>query len=141
MNPLVVIGGDLARLRERSLTLCQASVSLIVLSRATRTLNGEVRRLRLQAQARTVAARRESIIARKLREGRLPRASAAIISGGSGQNGRCDGCGDPLVPNQLVMAVPSSENTFVHLHADCFMLWNALRPRIGPVTDLRRLSA
>ena len=137
MNLRVVTAGDMARLRERCVTLCQASVSLIVLNRATRTRNGEARRLRLQAQARTVAARRESIITRKLREGRLPRASAAIISGGPGQDGRCDGCDGPLVPNELVMAVPSSENTFVHLHADCFVLWNTLRPR----TDLRRLSA
>ena len=61
--------------------------------------------------------------------------------------GTCDACDKAVAPTQLVMAVPGGEKKIVHLHADCFMLWNALRPRAGdadrvmPVTDLRPLSA
>jgi hypothetical protein len=132
MDPRVVVTiSDMARLRERNLTVCQTSVRTIVLSQEARTRSRAFHHLIGEAQARSVATRRKSIIARKLRERRLPHTGAATIAGGPGQDGACDGCGDPLTPKQLVMEVPSSEKSFVHLHADCFMIWNALRPRGG----------
>jgi hypothetical protein len=56
-------------------------------------------------------------------------AGAPIIVGGPEESATCDGCDAPLVPAQLVMAVPIGDTGFVHLHADCFMVLNAVRTR------------
>src|SRR5262245_58934314 len=116
------------RTREHSLALCKSSLALRDLSRWTRIQILEARRLRVQTRPVRETVRRESIIARNLRAGRLPLSSVPIINGGPGDGGNCDGCGKPLTSAQLAMAIPSGENTFVRLHADCFVIWNAIRP-------------
>jgi len=117
------------RAREHSLALCKSSQALTDWSRRIRIQILEARRLRVQTRPVRETVRRESIIARNLRAGRLPRSSVPIINGGPGDGGNCAGCGKPLTSAQLAMAIPSGENTFVHLHADCFMFCNAIRPR------------
>ena len=123
-----VTAATLLRTREHSLALCKFSLALMDLSRRTRIQILEARRLRVQTRPIRETVRRESIIARNLRAGRLPLSSVPIINGAPGDGGNCEGCGKPLTSAQLAMAIPSGENTFVHLHADCFMIWNAIRP-------------
>src|SRR5262245_43974291 len=111
--------------RERSLALCRSSLPLTDLSRPTPAQSCEARQLRVRTRAGRETVRRESIIARKLRTGHLPIRSVPIIVGGPGAGGgNCDGCDTPLTSAEMVMAIPSDEQTFVHLHADCFIIWN-----------------
>ena len=97
-----------------------------------------VRRIKLQlAQARysiRAHTRRRAettlraIIQEKLEAGDLPEASAPALYGAPGIGQHCDACDKVLSPTQLVMSVPRpSRKTFAHLHADCFMAWNAVR--------------
>jgi hypothetical protein len=51
-----------------------------------------------------------------------------IVLGAPGDGGVCDACDQPCTTRQLVMAVPVGD-AFVHLHADCFMVWNDERER------------
>ena len=126
-----VTAATFLRTREHSLALCKSSLALTDLSRQTRIQILEARRLRVQTRPAREAVLRESVIARNLRAGRLPPCSVPIIKGGPGDGGNCDGCGKPLTSAQLVMAIPSSEQMFAHLHADCFSVWNAIRPHTG----------
>src|SRR5262244_1241402 len=123
------VAGNTARICERSVVLCTNSTITLVRSQEIRAQNRQVRHQSLQERARHGTTRLKSIIARKLREGHLPWVSPASISGGPGQGGTCDACDNALAPTQLVMAVPAGEKKIVYLHADCFMLWSALRPR------------
>jgi hypothetical protein len=53
--------------------------------------------------------------------------SAAVLYGAPGGIGRiCDGCDQTMTAAQLVMAVPRGD-TFVYLHAGCYMIWNEER--------------
>lgn len=90
------------------------------------------------AVARTRELREESkqnrdirlrlLIAVKLRTGRLPDESAAALYGAPGIGGLCDACRRPLAHTQLVMSIPwPRRKSFAHLHADCFVIWNAVR--------------
>ena len=65
-------------------------------------------------------------IGHRLDARRLPHNSVAIIHGAPGVGGNCDGCDRRLLPRQLVMSVPFKQS-LVHLHADCFVVWNAVR--------------
>jgi hypothetical protein len=69
-------------------------------------------------------------IGRRLDARRLPHNSVAIIHGAPGVGGDCDGCDRRLLPRQLVMSVPFKQS-FVHLHADCFVARNAVRLSLG----------
>src|SRR5215831_18573066 len=120
------VAGNTARICERSVVLCTNSTITIVRSQEIRAQNRQVRHQSLQERARVSTTRLKSIIARKLRQGHLPWISSANISGEPGQGGICDACEQILAPTQLVMAVPAGEKK-VHLHADCFMLWNEER--------------
>ena len=75
------------------------------------------------------------IIGRKLLAGELPLESVPILSGGPGQGGMCDVCERPLRPTHPVVAVPCAGETFVHLHADCFMLWDGERHKFTRVAS------
>jgi hypothetical protein len=69
------------------------------------------------------------MIQEKLEAGDLPEAGALILYGAPGIGERCDACDKVLSPTQLVMSVPwPSRKTFAHLHADCFIVWNADAP-------------
>jgi len=69
-------------------------------------------------------------IGRRLDARRLPHNSVAIIHGAPAVGGNCDGCGRQLLPRQLVMSVPFKQS-FVHLHAECFVAWNVVRLSSG----------
>ena len=82
--------------------------------------------IRAHTQRRTTAQLRVTI-QQKLEAGDLPEASALILYGVPGVGEHCDACDKVLGPTQLVMSVPwPSRKTFAHLHADCFMAWNAV---------------
>src|SRR5262245_1263474 len=66
-------------------------------------------------------------IRQKLTDGRLPSQRAAIITGGPGRGGDCDGCEQPLLSTQLVMEIPRGDASLTHLHADCFQWWDEIR--------------
>ena len=61
----------------------------------------------------------------KLCTGRLPNVNVPEIYAAPGSGGYCDACDELLAPPQFVIAIPwSSEKTFAHLHARCYVLWN-----------------
>ena len=117
------------RLRKQAVSVCQDSMIVLRLSQDTRAKTRQHLREHMEERVRLAQSLREQFISRRLLMGRLPRFSVPVIVGGPGVGGNCDGCDKPLTPAQLVMAIPSREQTFVHLHADCFMIWNAIRPR------------
>ena len=81
------------------------------------------------------------LIAVKLRTGRLPDASAAELYGAPGIGGLCDACRRPLAHTQLVMSIPwPRRKSFAHLHADCFIIWNAVRSKPSKPEDGRAAS-
>lgn len=113
-----------ARLCERSLAFVDTAQA--ALARA----NEELARSRFRLQQHT--KRRASIsvfpgIRLRLADGRLPHDSDPILVGHPGGGSLCDGCGRPLLTNQLVMDIPSGDHAFVHLHANCYTAWNAAR--------------
>jgi hypothetical protein len=114
------------RLRHQAFIVCQGSWALVRLSQETRATI----RQRMEERVRLAKTFREQIIARRLLTGRLPCASAPVIVGKPGDGGKCDGCDKPLTSAQTVMAIPF-ERTFVHLHAECFSVWDATRPHTG----------
>ena len=121
------------RLQRQAVAVCQDSTIARHLSQQLRAKNQQRMREHMEERVRRAESLREQVISRRLLTGRLPRFSAPVIVGEPGAGGNCDGCDKPLTPAQLVMAVPSGEQTFVHLHADCFTIWNAIRPRTGEV--------
>ena len=67
------------------------------------------------------------VIQQRVELDQLPAMSAPRIYGAPGIGGYCDACDQELLATQLVMSVPwPRRKTFAHLHADCFMLWNAV---------------
>src|SRR5262245_17358156 len=115
------------RLRQESLVLQTAGQGLVL---ASQTLRAERRALSREHATQRDASNRSRIrraIARGLRTGRLPYVSAAVLHGAPGGIGHsCDGCNRKMTAAQLVMAVPRGD-TFVYLHADCYMIWNEER--------------
>ena len=118
---------NLTRLRQESLALYAIGKGLVFASRA---LRAERRGLSHEHATQQDASNRSRIrrtIARRLRSGRLPYESAAILHGAPGGVGRiCDGCDRTMTAAQLVMAVPMAD-TFVYLHAGCYVIWNEER--------------
>ena len=70
------------------------------------------------------------IICWKLLAGRLPLDSAPTLIAHPGTGDLCGVCERPLRPAHMVVDVPSGE-TFVHLHADCFVLWDDERRKVA----------
>ncbi len=69
-------------------------------------------------------------IGKKVAEGQLPLERPAVVGGRPANGGgRCDACERPLTPQQLVIDVPVGDGHVVHLHADCFALWDDVRHR------------
>jgi hypothetical protein len=66
-------------------------------------------------------------VRQKIRTGRLPRHSVAIVAGGPGGSGICAACGGPLKMTQLVMTLPGNDGGPTQLHADCYVVWDQLR--------------
>ncbi len=129
MDPEIVqaIARNTIRLRRLAIVLCGKSNDAMQAARAARAKT----RHHLEERVRLAKTLREQIIARRLLTGRLPSASAAVLLGGPGAAGNCDGCDQPLTPAQLVMAIPLRDEMVVHLHAGCFIIWNAIRPHTG----------
>ena len=121
MNAVVI-----RSLRHRAAVLRQQSVVLRSESKKAIAANRELRaqhRALLSGMRETTRRSLRRIIRSKLFLTALPSDSVPIIVGGPGQGGLCDVCERPLRATQLVMAVPAEE-TFAHLHADCFLLWD-----------------
>lgn len=138
MNPEQVraLAENTLRLRQQAIAACQDTTIACGLSQELRAKTRQRLREHMEERVRRAESLREQFISRRLLTGRLPRASAPVLHGAPGTGGNCDGCDKSLTPTQLVMAipwrepmfVPWREPTFVHLHADCFMIWNAIRP-------------
>ena len=80
------------------------------------------------SEARTSSLRAR--INRRLNAGRLPHNGVAVTHGAPGVGGYCAACDRLLTPRHLTMSVPFRQG-FVYLHADCFLIWNAVRkPRL-----------
>ena len=121
-----LLAQNAARLHQQSVDLCAASQAT---ARESRQLRARHRSLVAWMSGRTkdqVEARLRRIIRSKLLIGLLPYNRATIIFGVSGNCGTCDVCGQRLVVAWLVTDVPF-DRTFVHLHADCFILWDEER--------------
>src|SRR5215475_159900 len=118
-------------LRRQSVELCARCKQTIRNSRELRA------RHRLVLQERQTATL-SWIIRRKLRGGRLPRVWPLILSADPGAGGMCDACDKPLLPAEMVMTL-RGRDSFVRLHADCFLLWDDIRSETAaspePVTS------
>src|SRR5262245_16315864 len=132
----VLIWSKWERLRQQSIDLC---------SRCNQTVrrNREVRaRSRLVLRERQTAAL-ASMIHRKLRDGRLPRVWPLILSADLGAGEMCDACDKPLLRAEMVMTL-RGRDSFVRLHADCFLLWDDIRSATAkspePVTSVSQSS-
>jgi len=84
-------------------------------------------RFQQELRRRLETCRTELLIRRKLAQDRLPYDREATPVGHPGRGGRCDGCERPLRWTQMVMEIPRGDGPPVRLHADCFLLWEAIR--------------
>ena len=107
------------RLRQQSADLCERSKEVV---RRSRELRASHRLAQQEHQTATLGW----IIRRKLGSGRLPRVWPLILSADSGSSGMCDACDRPLLPAEMVMTL-RGRDSFVRLHADCFLLWDDIR--------------
>src|SRR5262245_53324993 len=118
---------NVIRLRQESLVLQTAGQGLVL---ASQTLRAERRALSREHATQRDASNRSRIrraIVRGLRTGRLPYVSAAVLHGAPGGIGHiCDGCDRTMTTAQLSMTMPIHDS-FVYLHAGCYMIWNEER--------------
>ena len=114
------------RLRAESVVICSTCEGLIVLSRQTRGQHRVLSREIAQHHAASHLSKLHRLIGRRLRAGRLPYGSVAVIGGAPAAGGSCDACDQPFAAPQLAMTVPMGD-AFIRLHADCFMVWNEER--------------
>ena len=125
------MGTESLNLLVKGSRLCDQSMTLIGKAEAAiARCNEQLERCRYTL--RQHAKRRASMslvpgIRARLQDGRLPHDSSPIIYGHPGAGGPCDACSKLLRKNQLVMDIPSHDDLFVHLHAACYILWNAAR--------------
>jgi hypothetical protein len=112
--------------------LCERSAELYakahLIVQRDRIRVAQTRRLLESHEQRRAARLLQETIFEKVEAGLLPEAGAPIVYGEPGAGGRCAACDDVLAPTQLMMSVQwPSRGTSAHLHADCFMAWNAVR--------------
>ena len=69
---------------------------------------------------------------KKLAQGTLPLQPPDVIYGGYGSGLSCDGCGDPVWPNQVEYELRAGSILY-RLHLACFDLVVAVRRGQGPV--------
>ena len=117
-----------ARLCQQSADLCASCKEAI---HRSQELLAHQRLLRQQQRIVTLRL----IIRRKLGGGRLPRVWPLILSAGSGSGGMCDACDRPLLPAQMMMTL-RGRDSFVRLHADCFLLWDDMRSETAESPEL-----
>jgi hypothetical protein len=67
---------------------------------------------------------RRVLISVRIDEGRLPNVLLPIVSGAPGFGGECEACDGDMPVKQTVMAIPDGDS-FVYLHADCYVIWRA----------------
>lgn len=128
MNPevLEILARDAVRLRQESLGLRANCEGMIRRSRELRLQRRALSDEHAQLNEASNRNRLHRAIGRKLRDGRLPRASAPVVHGAPGRGETCDACDRTLTSSQLALAVPMGD-TVVHLHADCYVIWNEER--------------
>ena len=75
-------------------------------------------------EARRSARRLHLRVSARIDEHRLPSTIDSIIGGAPGFGGDCEACDRYMPPTQMVMSLPHAD-TFVHLHAECYVIWRA----------------
>ena len=78
-------------------------------------------------RGRTAARNRLLRVHEMLDDALLPLDRPAIVHGSPGSGEQCAACKRVLTPKQLVMALPAGSDKIVHLDADCYQGWDALR--------------
>jgi len=126
---------DRVLIRSKWKRLCQHSIDLCSRCKQTIRRSQELRaHQRLQRQEQRIATLR-LIIRRKLWDSHLPRVWPLILSADSGSGGMCDACDRPLLPAQMMMTL-RGRDSFVRLHADCFLLWDDIRSETAESPEL-----
>jgi hypothetical protein len=80
-----------------------------------------------------------AIVAQKLQAGRLPHDRMARFWGRSGQGELCDACETPVTKDQMLLEsfAPGITGTVpIRMHARCFQLWDADRPKTNGRTSV-----
>ena len=75
-----------------------------------------------------------TLIALKVKDGRLPRNGAPRVFGGPGHGEKCDACGESIKKEQMAIegtTIAAGGGRPMQLHANCFAIWNAIRPHTG----------
>jgi len=121
-----LLAQNAVRLHLQSVDICAASQAIALESRQLRARHRSLVAWMSGRTKEEVEARLRRIIRSKLLIGLLPYHRAITIFGVSGNYGTCDVCGQTLTVAWLVTDVPF-DKTFVHLHADCFILWDEER--------------
>ena len=65
----------------------------------------------------------------KLNAGAVPSSGARDRWVGPGRGGRCNGCGDPIVPRETAVELDFSDALLLQLHAACFQAWESFGGR------------
>jgi hypothetical protein len=68
------------------------------------------------------------LIRRKLHARRLPRSRALGIWARPGTGQACDGCGEPIAPEQqIVWGIATLDRMSIEFHDHCFEIWDSER--------------
>jgi hypothetical protein len=134
------MSSEMAKLLSKGSDLCTHAMAAIEQTQA-KILRSNEQLARSRFLLRQHTKRRASssllpVIRQRLQDGRLPHESSPRIFGRPGGGGDlCDACGKLLLKKQLAMDIPSDDQVVVHLHANCYILWNAERHKV-PVSDI-----
>ena len=120
---------------EATRELLQASYRIFARSLATyNDAEATTRRLRerlyqsrsaiRRQEPRRTARRLHLLVSARIDEHRLPSTIDSIIGGAPGFGGDCEACDRYMPPTQMVMSLPHAD-TFVYLHAECYVIWRA----------------
>jgi hypothetical protein len=62
----------------------------------------------------------------KVSAGLLPRQAPVKTWGGFGSDRPCDGCDEPILPNEVEYEVDFEDSPSIRLHAACYEAWQQL---------------
>jgi hypothetical protein len=71
------------------------------------------------------------LIRERLADGRLPHNHIPRVWGGSGAGETCDGCGEIVTKEQMLMEGIDDMGSGVQLHVACFHVWDVERQVAG----------
>ena len=75
--------------------------------------------------------RLRTILRDKLADRRLPHDSIPRIWGGPGQGETCDACEEVVTKPQMLMEGISETGSGIHMHVQCFYMWDNERRAVG----------